>query len=149
MTNPNCFDDLPDCNLTPAHSHKGQHFRGQVYDFYYGGTRDGQRWPLDKGVKTAEIMTPAGEVYQHHPGFDSETERAWLVVPSIRPSAANGVHVEPVPGNKHLTLQDLRTLVVTAERMGHGPDAVIYGRVAWRGQALTLGIKPAEQEGKP
>jgi hypothetical protein len=114
---------------------------GPTHDVYYGGVRDGERWPLDRSVTTQEIVTVAGDVYQRHPGMDDAGDRAWVHVPSIRPSAANGVHVEPQPGLKYLTLQDLRTLLVTAERMGHAPDATVFGRVAWRGQVITLGIK--------
>lgn len=118
---------------------------GPTHDVYYGGSRDGQRWPLDSTVTTEEVMTGAGDVYQHHPGFDTDQERAWLAVPSIQPTAASGVHVEPQQGKKYLTLADLRTLLTAAERMGHAPDAVLHARVAWRGQVLTLGIKATEQ----
>ena len=145
MTNPNCFDDVPGCDRTPAHSHP----KGQVFDFYYGGARDGQRWPLDKTITTSEVMAPNGDVYQHHPGFDTPTERAWLVVPSIKPTAASGVHVEPQAGQRFVTLQDLRTLVNAADRMGHAETAVVHARVAWRGQVLTIGIKPEQPESKP
>jgi hypothetical protein len=122
---------------------------GPTHDVYYGGSRDGQRWELDRDVQTAVVMDPAGDVYQRHPDMDGPQDRAWVHVPSVHPTAANGVHIEPQPGRKHLTLADLRNLVATAERMGHQPDATVYGTVAWRGQLLRAGIKAAEQEGKP
>lgn len=117
-----------------------------THDFYYGGTRDGERWPLDSDVGAAEaIFTAGGDVYQRHPDMDTAGDRAWVHVPSVAPTAASGVHVDPQPGNKHLTLADLRLLVATAERMGHKPDTPVWGRVAWRGQLLGLAVKPAQE----
>jgi hypothetical protein len=132
MSNPNCFDDVPGCKMETSHTH---------FDVYYGGSRDGQRWELDGNLAADRIVDAAGGVYVRHPDFDTATERAWFSLPNDKPTAASGVHVEPQAGRKYLTLADLRTLVVTAERMGHHPDATVHGRVAWRGQALTLGIK--------
>lgn len=119
---------------------------GPTHDVFFGGSRDGQQWTLDQSVTSDEVMAPAGDVYQRHPGLDGETTRAWVHVPSIQPTAGAGVHVKPQHGNKYLTLADLRLLVQAAERMGHADTVTIYGSVAWRGQLLTLGIKP---EGKP
>jgi len=116
----------------------------QTHDVFFGGSRDGQQWTLDQSVTSDEVMAPSGDVYQRHPDMDSPQARAWVHVPSVKPTSAAGVHVKPQPGNKHLTLADLRLLLVTAERMGHKDTTIIHGRVAWRGQVLTLGIKPAE-----
>jgi hypothetical protein len=123
---------------------------GPSHDVYYGGSRDGQRWPIDTHVAelAGRIVDATGGVYSRHPDFDTATDRAWFSLPSDKPTAASGVHIEPQQGRKHLTLADLRNLVVTAERMGHAPGATVYGTVAWRGQLLRVGIKAAEQEGK-
>jgi hypothetical protein len=104
------------------------------------------RWELDRDVQTSVVMDPAGDVYQRHPDMDGPQDRAWVHVPSVHPTAASGVHVEPQQGRKHLTLADLRNLVTTAERMGHKPDATVYGTVAWRGQLLRAGIKAAGEK---
>jgi hypothetical protein len=115
-----------------------------THDVYYGGSRDGQRFDLDGNIADqGRVVTGQGDVYVRMPDLDTGTDRAWISLPSDRPTAANGVHVEPQQGKKYLTLQDLRTLLVAAERMGHAPDAVLHARVAWRGQVLTLGIKAA------
>jgi hypothetical protein len=115
-----------------------------THDVFFGGTRDGLRFGLDGNIaETGRIVTGQGDVYVRHPDMDGGSDRAWVSVPSDKPTSANGVHVEPQAGKRYLTLQDLRTLLVTAERMGHHPDATVFGRVAWRGQVLTLGIKAA------
>jgi hypothetical protein len=115
---------------------------GPTHDVYYGGSRDGQRWELDGNIaETGRIADPSGGIYTRHTDFDTAHDRAWFHLPSDKPTAANGVHIEPQAGRKHLTLADLRLLVATAERMGHQPDAVVYGTVAWKGQLLRAGIK--------
>jgi hypothetical protein len=115
---------------------------GPTHDVYYGGSRDGQRWELDAGLhEQSRISDALGGIYSRQPDFDTETDRAWFFLPSAAPTAANGVHIEPQQGKKHLTLADLRNLVITAERMGHAADATVYGTVAWRGQLLRAGIK--------
>jgi hypothetical protein len=113
------------------------------FDAYYGGPRDGQRWDIDHQVTTDRIADGNGAIYVMHPDFDTETDRAWFYLPSDKPDARNGVHVEPQPGQAFIVLADLRTLLNAAERMGHTPDAVVYGRAAFRGQMQTLGIKAA------
>jgi hypothetical protein len=115
-----------------------------THDVFYGGSRDGQRFDLDGNLSDGSRISDAvGGIYARHPDFDTETDRAWFNLPNDQPTAANGVHIEPQPGAKFLTLADLRNLVITAERMGHSADAVVHGRVAWRGQVQLLGIKAA------
>lgn len=115
----------------------------QRFDVYYGGCRDGQRWELDGNISDAgRVADPAGGVYTRHPDFDTATDRAWFHLPSDAPTASTGVHVEPQPGAKHLCLQDLRTLLTVAERMGHKDTATVYGRVSWGGKVQLLGLKP-------
>lgn len=114
-----------------------------THDVYYGGSRDGQRWELDGNIaETGRIADPSGGIYQRHPDFDTVTDRAWFHLPSDQPTSANGVHVEPQPGAKSLCLQDLRTLLTIAERMGHTDTAPVYGQVSWRGRVQLLGLKP-------
>jgi hypothetical protein len=121
---------------------------GPTHDVYYGGSRDGQRWELDAGLhERSRISDAAGGIYSRQPDFDTEQDRAWFFLPSHQPTAASGVHIEPQQGKKHLTLADLRNLVTTAERMGHKPDATVYGSVAWRGQLLRAGIKAEGDKG--
>ena len=118
---------------------------GPTHDVYYGGGRDGQRWPIDANIaETGRVMDPSGGVYVRHPDFDTATDRAWFSLPSDKPTAPSGVHVEPQAGQRFVTLQDLRTLVNAADRMGHAETAVVHARVAWRGQVLTIGIKPRD-----
>lgn len=113
-----------------------------THDVYYGGSRGGQRWELDGNLAADRVVDAAGGVYVRHPDFDTKTERAWFSLPNDKPTAASGVHVEPQPGAKYLCLQDLRTLLTIAERMGHADDATVYGQVTWRGRVQLLGLKP-------
>lgn len=116
---------------------------GPTHDVYYGGSRDGQRWLLDGNIgDMGRVADPTGGVYTRHPDFDTEQDRAWFHLPSDKPTAANGVHVEPQPGAKWLCLQDLRTLLTIADRMGHDETATVYGRVTWTGKVQLLGLKP-------
>jgi hypothetical protein len=114
------------------------------FDAYYGGPRDGQRWDLDQQVTADRIADGNGAIYVRHPDFDTETDRAWFNLPSDKPTAANGVHVEPQAGQRFITLADLRTLLTTAVRMGHADTAVVHGRISFGGKVQLLGIK-AEQ----
>ncbi|QPK40211.1 hypothetical protein SEA_JINKIES_80 [Arthrobacter phage Jinkies] len=116
-----------------------------THDVYYGGPRDGQRWELDGNIaETGRIADPSGGIYTRQPDFDTPTDRAWFHLPSDKPTSANGVHVEPQPGAKYLCLQDLRTLLTIAERMGHPDTAPVYGQVSWRGRVQLLGLKPEQ-----
>lgn len=118
------------------------------FDVYYGGPRDGQRWDLDQQVSADRIADGNGAIYVRHPDFDTETDRAWFNLPSDKPTAANGVHVEPQAGQKFICLQDLRTLLTTAVRMGHADTAIVHGRVTFGGKVILLGIKPATPDDK-
>ena len=117
---------------------------GPTHDVYYGGSRDGQRWELDRQVgDVAYIADPGGDLYTRHPDLDTPQDRAWVHLPTLKPTA-QGVYVEPQPGAKFLCLQDLRTLVNTADLMGHPDTAIIHGVTSWSGRMQRLGLKPAE-----
>lgn len=118
-----------------------------LHDVFYGGSRDGQTRDLDQNVTVDRLVDGvSGDVYGRMPDFDTDAQRAWFFLPTSGLTAANGVSFAPPPGEKYITLGQLRALVVQAARMGHADDAVVNARVSFKCKVTLIGIEPKTEE---
>lgn len=117
-------------------------------DVFYGGARDGQTRRFDPNVTTDRLIDGvSGDVYARMPDFDTDTDRAFFHLPTSNLTAANGISFAPAPGEKFITLGQLRALVVQAVNMGHEDDAVLNARVSFKGKVTLIGIEARAEKG--
>ena len=113
-----------------------------MIDLFVGGPLDGtERMAKDVPAGTWFVDPETGTQYERWPAMDSENVR-WWVPRGETAQAVSRIEMGPHPGEKFLTLAELRALVRVADAADTPEDAIVQATVSWTSKVTRLELRP-------
>lgn len=109
-------------------------------DYFIGGRLDGVALPLNTLAREVMVDAESGDVYTRSPGLDNDRRRIWVQEgnPIKLVAALPELTQMPRPGMRELTLDDLASFVLTAQRFGFSKATKVRGLLTWHGFVKQL-----------
>lgn len=110
------------------------------FDYFIGGHLDGVSLPFNEHAQPVMTEIEEGHVYSRQPIFDDDTRRVWVHItdPSEIIAALPEITQSPAPGTKELTIGDLASFVLVAQRCGFSRSTKVRGLMTWLGFVREL-----------